>query len=234
MLLTVAICDDDNALLREFTRLLSEWEMERGYVLNIQTYTSAENFLFSYADCPCDLLLLDIEMGARNGVELAKELRLRGDMLPIIFVTGYSDYMNEGYDVEALHYLLKPISRERLFAVLDRFVRRRKDKGDLVLLGEEGISHLAPEEIIYCEATGKKTQVHMRNGSVFICAEGIGGLLRKLTADFVSCHRSYIVNLRYVRSVGRAEIYLDGGERVPLSRRLREEVNIRFVRFYTE
>jgi len=60
MLLTVAICDDDNALLREFTRLLSEWEMERGYMLNIQTYTSAENFLFSYVDCPCDLLLLDI------------------------------------------------------------------------------------------------------------------------------------------------------------------------------
>lgn len=234
MLLTVAICDDDHEQIREFTRLLSEWGMERGYALTIQTYTSAENFLFSYTDCPCDLLLLDIEMGAQNGVELARKLRLRGDMLPIIFVTGYSDYISEGYDVEALHYLLKPVSREKLFSVLDRFARRRKKKGELVLSGEEGIIHLSPEEILYCEAAGKKTQIHMREGRVFVCDGGIGEILSKLTADFICCHRSYIVNLRHARSVGRAEIHLDGGECIPLSRRLREEVNLRFIKFYTE
>jgi len=234
MLLTVAICDDDNIQLRELTRLLSEWGMKGGYMLNIQTYTSAESFLFSYADCSCDLLLLDIEMGAKNGVELARQLRSQGDMLPVIFVTGYSDYMSDGYDVEALHYLLKPISREKFFAVLNRFVQRRKDKGNLVISGKEGTIHLVPEEILYCEAAGKKTQIYMRDKKVFVCDEGIGAFFLKLTADFVFCHRSYIVNLRCVRSIGREQIQLDGGERIPLSRRLREEVNLRFVRFYTE
>ncbi len=232
MRLTVAVCDDERGQVKELVRLLSEWGRERGYALALKEYAGAEGFLFAYEDTPCDLLLLDIEMGRQNGMALAKELRAKGDMLPIVFVTGYSDYMNDGYEVEALHYLLKPVSREKLFAVLDRFVSRRAAKGDMVVSGEGGVSHLAPEDILYCEAVGKKTHVHMRGGAVLVCDEGIGGFGKKLGEEFVSCHRSYLVNLRHVRSIGRREVAMDGGGRVPLSRRLREGVNGRFVRYY--
>lgn len=232
MQLTVAVCDDEKGQVKELVRLLSGWGQERGYALVFQEYTGVEGFLFAYGDAPCDLLLLDIEMGQQNGMEMARELREKGDMLPIIFITGYSDYMNDGYEVEALHYLLKPVSRGKLFAVLDRFVSRCQTKGDVLVSGEEGLSHLAPEKILYCEAAGKKVYVHMRGGGVFACDEGIGALGRRLSGDFVSCHRSYLVNLRHVRSIGRAEVTLDGGEKVPLSRRLREEVNGKFVRYY--
>lgn len=232
MQLTVAVCDDDKGQLGELARLLSGWGTERGYTLHIREYTGAEGFWFSYGDEPCDLLLLDIEMGRQNGMDLAKELRSRGDMLPVVFVTGYSDYMNDGYEVEALHYLLKPVSREKLFAVLDRFVKRREKKGDLVVAGEQGILHIAPEEVLYCEAVGKKTHVHMEGGAALVCDEGIGAFAGRLPGGFVSCHRSYIVNLRHVRSVGRTEAALDNGERVPLSRRLREAVGEGFVRYY--
>lgn len=229
----IAICDDDKGQRKEFARLLGVWGKERGQVLDLGEYANAEAFLFSYADHPCSLLLLDIEMGQLSGMELARKLRARGDMLPIVFLTGYSDYMEEGYEVEALHYLLKPVSQEKLFAVLDRYAKRRAPEKELVVSDGESAVHLAAETILYCEAVGKKTHVHTREGGIFISSEGIGAFFGRLGADFVFCHRSYIVNLRHVRSIGRTEVKLEKGACVPLSRRQREEVNGRFVQYYT-
>ncbi len=73
-----------------------------------------------------DILLLDIEMGAMDGVTLAKTLRKENDTLQIVFLTGYSDYISEGYEVAALHYLLKPVQKEKLFSVLYRALDKVK------------------------------------------------------------------------------------------------------------
>ncbi len=85
-----------------------------GHTAELLRFPSAEAFLFHYAeDKSCDILLLDVEMGAMNGVELAKRIREENDALQIVFITGYTDYIAEGYDVSALHYLVKPVSREK-------------------------------------------------------------------------------------------------------------------------
>ncbi|MDE6686909.1 MAG: response regulator, partial [Lachnospiraceae bacterium] len=86
-MLTIAICDDDNSQINALRKMLIEWN---GCTM-INEYNSAEQFLFNYPDVSCDLILLDIEMGDMNGMELARELRARNDMLPIIFITGFSE-----------------------------------------------------------------------------------------------------------------------------------------------
>ncbi len=101
-MITIAICDDDSSQINALKKMLTEWNSST--VIN--EYNSAEQFLFNYPDAYCDLLLLDIEMGDMNGMELAKELRARGDTLPVIFICGFSPYTGAGYDVEALHYLM--------------------------------------------------------------------------------------------------------------------------------
>lgn len=232
MPLTIAICDDNEDQIKELRRLLGEWSADQPFALDIDEYISAESFLFSYPDKPCDLILLDIEMKRLNGMELAKKLRDRGDMLPILFITGYSEYMSDGYEVEALHYLLKPVDKTKLFAVLDRYIRRRAPENEIMLTCDEGSLHISPDMIMYCEAVGKKTHIHTKE-QVLICETGIGNFSSNLSSDFLSCHRSYIVNLRYVRSIGKAEIALDNGASIPLSRRLYKEVNDRFIGFYT-
>lgn len=233
MPLTVAVCDDNEEQISELRRLLGEWSANKPFALAIDEYISAESFLFSYPDKPCSLLLLDIEMQRMNGMELAKKLRENGDMLPIVFITGYVQYMNEGYEVEALHYLLKPLDRDRLFAVLDRYVKRRTPESEIVLETEDGMRRISTETVVYCEAMGKKTEVHFSDGKTVLCDTGISGMRKFLTGDFVLCHRSYIVNLRYVRSIGKAEIFLDSGESIPVSRRLYKEINDKFIGFYT-
>lgn len=234
MPLTIAVCDDNETQISELRGLLEEWSKNKPFALDIDEYVSAESFLFSYPEKPCSLLLLDIEMRQINGMELAKKLRAAGDMLPIVFVTGFSEYMNDGYEVEALHYLLKPVSKERLFSVLDKYLQRRPPEKEILLECGETTLHLSPDAIVYCEAMGKKTNVHLSDGKIMDCSAGISGFTKTLPDEFVMCHRSYIVNLRYVRSIGKNELRLDDGTAVPISRRLYKEINEKFIGFYTK
>ncbi len=233
MPLTIAICDDNEDQIKELRRLLGEWSANKPFALNIDEYISAESFLFSYPDKPCDLILLDIEMKRLNGMELAKKLRSDGDMLPIIFITGYSEYMSDGYEVEALHYLLKPVDKSKLFAVLDRYIKRHTPENDIMLACDEGSIHVSSDMIIFCEAVGKKTNVHLQDKTL-VCTLGISSLKNILPEEFIFSHRSYIVNLRFMRSIGKTEIALDNGTIIPLSRRLYKDVNEKFIQFYTK
>lgn len=234
MPLTIAICDDNENQISELRRLLDEWAADKPFALAIEEYISAESFLFSYHDKPCDLLLLDIEMRGINGMKLAKHLRSNGDMLPIVFITGYSDYISEGYDVEALHYLLKPVSKEKLFAVLDKYVEKRSVKADELLIETaDGATHISVDRITYIEAFGRKTALHLSDDTIIDCTMSISKFSAMQVNGFVSSHRSYIVNLRYVRTIGKTALILDNGEEIPLSRRLYSDVNRRFIEFYT-
>lgn len=233
MPLTIAICDDNEGQINELRRLLGEWSADKPFALSIDEYASAEGFLFSYPDKPCDLILLDIEMKRLNGMELAKKLRSVGDMLPVVFITGYPEYMNDGYEVEALHYLLKPVDKAKLFAVLDRYLRRRTPENEIILVSDEVCMHVSSDMIVYCEAVGKKTHVSLRDKTI-VCNMGISGIKKILTEEFIFCHRSYIVNLRYVRSIGKTELTLDNKEKIPLSRRLYNDVNKKFIEYYAK
>ena len=119
----IAICDDSDADTQYVLDMVNRWAVSSDYTLQINTFHSAESFLFHYSkESDFDILLLDIEMGDMDGVEMAKKIRKDNDTIQIIFITGYSDYILEGYEVAALHYLIKPVKEEKLSAVLNRAV----------------------------------------------------------------------------------------------------------------
>ncbi len=230
----IAICDDDWEQIRYLRGLLREWSKQKPFALEIAEYESAEQFLFCNTEAPCDLLLLDIEMSGLSGMELAKKLRGSGDMLPIVFITGFSEYMSEGYDVEALHYLLKPVSPEKLCKVLDKYLVKHMIRSEEILVEtDKGTVHISMESIVYIEAFGKKTRLCGADNSFVDCEMSLGEFARKNLNGFVSPHRSYLVNLRYVRAIGKTAVVLDSGSEIPLSRRLYAEFNRKFISFYT-
>lgn len=127
----IAICDDSEIDRQYVLNLVQSWADKEKHELNIETFSSAENFLFYYAEQKdFDILLLDIEMGQMDGVSMAKQLRKENDTVQIVFITGYSDYIAEGYDVAALHYLMKPVKEEKLFQYwivqLKNFIKMKK------------------------------------------------------------------------------------------------------------
>ncbi len=114
----MAICDDISEALDTAENMARDWANLRGFELEIDRFSSAPDFFADYENGRYDILLLDIEMGDMNGVTLAKNIRKKSETVQIIFITGYSDYISDGYDVAALHYLMKPLKRAKIFEVL--------------------------------------------------------------------------------------------------------------------
>ena len=162
MEIRVALCDDEETVREYLGRLLEEWKERQNDQLQIEYFESAESFLFQYEeDKRWQFLILDIEMGKMNGVELAKKVREHNKEVQILFVTGYMDYISDGYEVEALHYLLKPVTKEKLFSVLDRARERmKKSEKALFLQGSDETVRIPYYEIRYVEVQHNYVTIH--------------------------------------------------------------------------
>ncbi len=229
----IAICDDEPAQIAYLRRLVDAWAEARGVWLTVAGFASAEAFLFAYeADKGFDLLLLDIQMGGMDGVSLARELRGQGERLQLAFVTGFPDHMAEGYEVAALHYIMKPVSEAKLFSLLDRARENMTRARRSVLFdAADGVLRIYEEDIFYLEAFVHAVEVHTRQGKHAVRAS-IGEAQALLSDAFIRCHRSYLVNLQAVKSITKNDVVLDNDTKVPLSRRLYGDVNQAFIRYY--
>ena len=156
-------CIDDQQEDRDFgQQCVLAWAQARGFAVEVAQFPTGEAFLFQYEeDRTWDILLLDVEMAQVSGVELAQRIRQEDQALQIVFLTGYSDYIAQGYDVSALHYLLKPVSREKLFAVLDRAAQRLESAQRTLVLELPGeLVRVALREIEYVEVRQNYVTVH--------------------------------------------------------------------------
>lgn len=227
----IAICDDETADVQFVSKLVLHWASANNYKICIETFNSAEEFLFKSADKKADILLLDVEMGKMNGVELAREIRRKNHEVQIVFVTGYMDYIQDGYDVEALNYLLKPITEEKLFAVLNRAVERLKscEKALLITISDE-IIRIPLYEIKYLEV--RKNYVTLHAGEDYEVKKTLSELEKNLDDSFFRTGRSFIVNLRFVRKITRTNVELLDGSLVPLSRGLYDNINRAMIEYF--
>ena len=193
---------------------------------------TAETLLFSYPDCPPDILLLDVEMPGMNGVELAKKLRAQAETAQIVFITGYPDFIAEGYEVEALHYLVKPVTPEKLFEVLDRAAVKIEQSERKILVPFDGGEIALPlREIRYIEARRQYSLIRAAAGEYRLKVP-ISELEKRLDGYFMRVQRSFIVNLREVLRINRTEVILRSGEAVPISRGMAETVGKRIIELF--
>lgn len=227
-----AICDDEAADLVYVRTIIEQWGKARKSGTEIKTYPSAESFLFAYEEeKDFDVLLLDIEMGKMSGVELAREIRSVNRSIQIIFVTGYMEYISEGYDVEALHYLLKPVTREKLWEVIDRAAERIQVQERALLLETSGETLRIPlYEIKWLEV--QKNYVTIHGAEDYSIKRPLKEMIRELDERFFQIHRSYIVNLACVKKITKNEVVLKSGMSLPLSRGLYDKINQALIRYF--
>lgn len=221
----IAICDDSDADRQYVAGLVGQWAAGADHAIRVTEFTSAENFLFHYAEkSDYDILLLDIEMGDMDGVELAKRLRRENDTVQIVFITGYSDYISEGYEVAALHYLMKPVKEDKLFSVLDRAVEKLQ-KNEKVLNLEIGgeMVRIPVYQIRYADVMGNYVTIHAVNDHTVKMT--LSELEKLLDERFYRVGRSCIVNLTTINRVTKTEIKLSDSTIIPLPRGAYEPLN---------
>ncbi len=221
----IAICDDSATDAAYVLTLLELWAAAHQAEVQPQVFASAEQFLFQYAeDKAWDVLLLDIEMGRMDGVTMAKAVRRDNAAVQIVFITGYSDYIAEGYEVTALHYLMKPVQLEKFFAVMDRAAERLKQDERCLNLDMGGeMIRLPFYAIRYLDVHANYVTIHA--GQDHTVKRSLADFEQELDQRFVRVGRSMILNLKCIRRVTRTEVHLEGGVVLPLPRGAYEPLN---------
>jgi len=230
MKIKVAVCDDEPSQAEYISNLAGRWGSESGNSCEVHTFSSSEAFLFEYAqEKTYDILLLDIEMKGMSGVDLAKRLRRENRRAEIVFITSHFEFFGEGYEVDALHYLVKPVSEEKLFPVLSKAAKRLSEEPPCVVIAADGETVKVLEtEIVYIESLLHYIIIHTQKGEYKV-KENISVFSGKVSRDFYRVHRSYLASLRHIVRISRNAVWMDDGKELPLSRGKYDDINQAFI-----
>lgn len=225
----IAICDDEQNQIEYITSIVASWSAHEGHSCEMRTFASAEAFLFEYEEYKVyDILLLDVEMKNINGIELAKRIRKDNNRAEIIFITSHFEFVGEGYEVDALHYLIKPISAEKLTQVLTKAAEKISVEPPSVVIFCEGETvKLYEADIRYVESFLHYIVIHAKDKEYKI-KENISVFENRVSDDFYRIHRSYLVSLKHITRISRTSVNI-GNTELPLSRGKYNDINRAFI-----
>lgn len=225
MIKAIALDDEPPALavIRKFCEQATGIEL-------VKTFTKAEEamkFLNSY---PVDLLFLDIHMPAISGIDFKKQLDAR---TMVIFTTAYSEFALEGFNLNAVDYLLKPFTAERFLQATEKakafyqFLHQNTaTKPDHILIRVDySLQKIMLADILFIEGLDDYLKVHLADQKPIVARMTLKAIAEKLPqSDFIRVHRSYIVSLKRIGSV-RNKVISIGEEEIPLGASFEEKFN---------
>ena len=227
----VAIVDDEESMRRQLAEYVQRYAEESAMQIKTVTFPSGDAFLRDYRS-DYDIIIFDVDMPGTNGIDTAKQLRKTDADTVILFVTNIAQYAINGYEVDAVDYIIKPIGYYDFSLRFQKAVRRRRvEKGQqLAVETAEGVARIAVADIIYLESQGHYVIFHTRNGDYRVRSN-----LKDHEADlrdlnFRRTHKSFLVNLQHLENVLTNDVVV-AGEKVPLGRAHRDAIISDFMRY---
>lgn len=225
----LAIVEDNNGESKHLQNLVSEYCLINNISSEVATFTSAEDF-FATWPMELDILFLDIMLEEMNGIEIAERIRESNERVIIIFTTSNPQFSLSGYAVDALDYLIKPVSKEILYRTLDKAINRLGDSRHnyFTVNNNDGYFVINTLDIYYIELLNRKTIIHTKSGPV-ACLRSLQYMEEQLPDTFFRCHSAFLVNLHAVESVQGPDIVV-AGNTIPISKHRRKD----FIRALTD
>lgn len=233
----IAACDDDADVLKELRDILISINRTN----EVSLYTSAEELLEAYElGERYDLLLLDVVMDKKTGLEAAKEIRSKDKGVMIVFISYYNEYIEEAFDVDAMKYTLKPIKPDKILAIYQRCLVRYQERNQKISVkvwdkdGALQLTYIMLNEIMYVTMQNKDMLIY---GFKEQCIRAMGPLKDYkeilMNHGFVNTYRGTMVNLKFIETVGSDVVTLkENAEneitRLPLTQGNRKEVEEAF------
>lgn len=212
----IAVCDDEPKYCQQ-VKMKIEHVFHRLDLL-VDTFLHGKDLLKRFQSQRYDVIFLDIEMPELDGISLAKKLREESEDVILVFLTGHIEYALEGYEVNALRYLTKPVREDKLREVLRYVMEQEKRRRSLWLKTDWGEERVAVSDMIYLEAQNQNILVCTRDKK-YVVRYNMGDFEDELRQDgFFRIHRGYLVSLDKIKGFHKREVLLEGDVRLPVSR----------------
>ena len=236
----VVICDDESVYADSIRRSVERWAQETRRLdkIFVKVFSSSEDLLETWSNgMVIDLLFLDIQIpGELSGMEAAKEIHGKDEYIPIVFITNYSEYAFEGYSVNALRYLRKPVSQQDIDTCMNIAWRQWSNGHNqfLTITTSSQSIRVPIDAIVFAEAISHDLRIHTSDE---IGTYEIRGTMEQLEAKlpreaFVRCHRSYIISLRHIRKYKNGLITISTNKDIPVGRKYMQAFGMKFRAYY--
>ncbi|MFD1465929.1 LytR/AlgR family response regulator transcription factor [Lapidilactobacillus mulanensis] len=226
----IAIVEDNHQTQQQIITLLTAID-SASQPINATCFNSGEAFLFEFSETQnFDLILLDIQLGGQDGMTVARKIRKSDPQVALAFLSNYDDYVFDGYDVGALGYIMKPLTADKLTALLQKVELQTQVAYFLAEIDNESIK-IPLFDIIYFEVQNHQINIHTQTKTYQINAQ-LKEIQPQLTADFIQIYRSLIVNLSFISQLTNNALTLNDGTTLPVSRQQHTPVKQAFLAHY--
>lgn len=236
-MLQICLCDDDKTLANRFLPMIRS--ILKKHPAQVMHLESGESFLFHFRENPnlVDIILMDIEMGETNGIDVMKEMRRLGCRSELIYLTAMRDYVFDSFDTLPLHYILKTDLDINKFqsVLLDAADRASQKKDSMIAVGNSRNStKVDKKHLMYLEASRHQVLFHVTGNIPFAYSAPLSKAIELVGTDnFTQIHKSYVVNLNHVCQIKSTAVILIDGTELPLGRKFVTSVRKIFSDFLT-
>lgn len=239
-MIQIAVCDDNIDELSHMIQLINQYRSIKHLNCEYAAFQNGFELISALEKGKqFEVYCLDIIMPAFTGIDVAKEIRRFDKTAPILFFTSSAEFALESYSVKAINYVLKPISKEKLFFTFDDVLERIKveDDADVIIVkSNEGIQKIVIQNLVFAEIIGRNVLYHLLSGKVIECTDSFVSVCDNLLKydRFIKTHRSYIVNMQYVDTVENHQVTLQTLSSVPIAQGKAREIKQRYLAFQME
>lgn len=223
MSLSIAIVEDEKVYADHLSGMIESWSKNKDVPIKINFFFGANSFVQAFSqNGSMDAVFLDIYLKDGNGMDIARQIRKYDPFVPIAFITRSNEFVGQGYDVWAMHYLIKPVSYPDVEQCMDRVVQLRRQNAEHTFsFKSDGVVRVLPcKNILYFQSQQHYIEIHEMNG-LHRFRENINDLQNSLPEQFLRCNRSTIVNIyhlfQYDAKTNYKNIILSDGTEIPVS-----------------
>ena len=240
LMLHLAICDDNIDELSNMVQLIDLYRTSKHLSCEIAVFPNGFELVSALEKGKhFDIYCLDIIMPGFTGIDVAKEIRSFDKTTSILFFTSSPEFALECYSVRAINYILKPISKEKLFFTFDEMleqIKAEKDEDAVIVKSNEGIQKILISNLTFVEVIGRNVLYHLHSGKVIECTESFFSVCENLLkyGCFIKPHRSYLVNMQYVNTIENHQITLQTLSSIPVAQGKAKEMKLQYLNYQME
>lgn len=236
-MLQIAVCDDNINELSNMVQLLDLYRASKKFNCEYAVFPNGFELIAALEKGKrFGIYCLDIIMPGFTGIDVAKEIRTFDNTAPILFFTSSPEFALESYSVKAINYILKPVSKEKLFFAFDELlerIRAQQEEDAFIVKSNEGIQKILISNLVFAEVIGRNVLYHLRSGKIVECVEAFSSVCDHLMkyGCFIKPHRSYLVNMQYVDTIENHQITLRTLSSVPIAQGKAREIKQHYLNY---